>query len=260
MRGVPTESSTSPAAPREPEPALVQALLGPGTVMVDVGANTGLYAGHAAEAGARVIAIEPFDYLAKKLLARLPAPHTIFALAVGTAEGLATIYVPQHNGHNVLTRASLIPDANGDVPLAEYTVTVVSLDRLVDHADLLKVDVEGRELDVLRSGAKLLESSRPTVVVEVEQRHHGKTEAQEVFDHLASLGYEGFFVRNGLPQPSLHPLSEFDFDADQSPANAKPIGGDTEGTYINNFVFVQRDKVAALRDAAGRAFAAFRDN
>lgn len=228
--------------------------------MVDVGANTGLYAEHAAAAGARVIAFEPFGYLAEKLLARLPAPHTIFALAVGTVEGLATIYVPQHDGRNVLTRASLIADANGEVPLAEYTITVVGLDRLVDHADLIKVDVEGRELDVLRSGAKLLESSRPTVVVEVEQRHHGKAEAQEVFDHLASLGYQGFFVRNAGPQPSLHPLSEFDFDADQGVDNAKPIGADAEGTYINNFVFVQPDQVGTLRDAAARAFTAFRDN
>jgi FkbM family methyltransferase len=228
-------------------------------VMVDVGANTGLYAGHAAEAGARVIAFEPFEYLARKLLSRLPAPHTIFALAVGTVEGLATIYVPQHDGRNVLTRASLIADANGDVPLAEYTVTVVGLDRLVDHADLLKVDVEGRELDVLRSGAKLLESSRPIVVVEVEQRHHGRAEAQEVFDHLAAMGYQGFFVRNVAPQPSLHPLSEFDFDADQGIDSAKPIGGDAEGTYINNFIFVQPDAVDTLRAAAARAFTEFRD-
>ena len=228
--------------------------------MVDVGANTGLYAEHAAKAGARVIAFEPFEYLAKKLFARLPAPHKIFALAVGTVEGMATIYVPQHDGHNVLTRASLIPDANRDVPLAEFTVTVVGLDRLVDHADLIKVDVEGRELDVLHSGAKLLESSRPIVVVEVEQRHHGKAEAQEVFDHLASLGYQGFFVRDAAPQPSLHPLSEFDFDVDQGIDNAKPIGADADGTYINNFLFVQPDQVGTLRDAAARAFTAFRDN
>lgn len=228
--------------------------------MVDVGANTGLYAAHAAAAGARVIAFEPFGYLAEKLLARFPAPHTIFALAVGTVEGLATIYVPQQEGHNVLSRASLLPDANGEVPLAEYTITVVGLDRLVDHADLIKVDVEGRELDVLRSGARLLESSQPIVIIEVEQRHHGKAEAEEVFDHLSRLGYQGFFVRNTSPQPSLHPLSEFDFDVDQSVANAKPIGADAEATYINNFVFVQPEQLDHLHAAAARAFAAFGDN
>jgi hypothetical protein len=57
----------------------------------------------------------------------------------------------------------------GDIP-------IVTLDHEVPHADFIKMDVEGMELDVLRGGTQLIERARPTVLFEVnlsQLRAHG---------------------------------------------------------------------------------------
>lgn len=239
----------------ELEPLVLAALLRPGDTFVDVGANTGLYSRHALSVpGVHILAFEPLPDVARQLQADLGADHPVFATAVGRDEGTTVIYVPLHAGREVTTRASLSQAANGDLELAEHVVTVASLDRMVLHADVLKIDVEGRELDVLRSAERLLRD-QPIVIVEVEQRHNGREAAEEVFDLLGRAGLHGFFIRNQPPGPQLLSLSEFDFEVHQRVENAKPIGRHVEGEYVNNFVFAPPAREDELARAARQVFA-----
>jgi hypothetical protein len=69
----------------------------------------------------------------------------------------------------------------------------------VSTVDLLKIDVEGYEPNVLRGAHKAIAAGRiRAVLIELNDpalRSVGSS-AQEVFDHLLSLGY-----RDGLSQP-----------------------------------------------------------
>lgn len=239
----------------ELEPLVLEALLRSGDTFVDVGANTGLYSRHALAApDVRILAFEPLPEVARQLQVDLGPQHPVFATAIGRDEGTTVIYVPLHGGREVTTRASLSQAANGDLELAEHVVTVARLDRMVEHADVLKIDVEGRELDVLRSAERLLRH-QPVVIVEVEQRHNGREAAEEVFDLLARAGLRGFFIRSQAPGPQLLSLSEFDFEVHQRVENAKPIGRNVEGEYVNNFIFAPPAREDELARAARKVFA-----
>jgi len=153
---------------------LVARLVGPASVLVDVGANIGLYSVAAATAGATVTAFEPVPstniQLAKNL-ATFPAA-TVRPVAVGERAGRARM-----DGTGV---GATLNDERG------VDVDVVRLDdeSLVSgDVTILKVDAEGRDLAVLRGAASFLASALPVVVVEV---WHG---GREIREYLATLGF-----------------------------------------------------------------------
>ena len=49
-------------------------------------------------------------------------------------------------------------------------VNVVTIDSILEHADLLKIDVEGDELNVLEGSLKLIENSKPLIILEINPK------------------------------------------------------------------------------------------
>jgi hypothetical protein len=98
------------------------------------------------------------------------------------------------------------PGSGGD-PL---TVPVRRLDEAlseweIESVDLMKIDVEGHELHVLRGGADSLASGRIKVVL-CEFNDHWLTRqgssAHELYDHFRELGFD-----DGASPPALGPES-----------------------------------------------------
>jgi FkbM family methyltransferase len=87
-------------------------------------------------------------------------------------------------------------------PVQETVVEAVSLDdylatRQIERIDLMKIDVEGGELEAFRGARKLLESFRPILICEVLDgvtRPWGYA-AREIVDHLRRHDYEWFDFR-----------------------------------------------------------------
>ena len=92
------------------------------------------------------------------------------------------------------------------------------------NPSLLKIDVEGNELEVLKGGFNVLKKYKPKILIESEQRHVGQDKVREVFSYLESLGYNGRFIKDD----EYLPLNEFCFDKHQN-FDQKP--------YCNNFIF-----------------------
>lgn len=184
-------------------------VVAPGAVCVDVGANYGLYT-HAlswvvGRAG-RVHGIEPLPGPFRTLVTSAAVlgagnvqPHRV-ALGARTAPGLLS--VPVRRGLPVHGRAFLITGASDHGPNVEFTtaravpVDVITLDEWcereeVGRVDFLKVDVEGAEFAVLVGGTATLAAHRPTLLLEIEERHTRKYghDAAEVVDWLAERGY-----------------------------------------------------------------------
>jgi methyltransferase, FkbM family len=143
-------------------------IVGPGAVVVEVGANIGAHTVELARLAGRdgeVHAFEPQRIVFQALCANLALNQrtNVFArqAAVGAKSG--TIAVPH-----------LDPSARdnfGGVSLREVTfgesVPLIALDSLdLPACHLLKVDVEGMEVDVLKGGEQLIETHRPIMYIE----------------------------------------------------------------------------------------------
>ena len=150
--------------------AVVQALLEPGDLAVDAGANVGMLTlamAHAVGAAGSVLAIEPTPRLAA-LLRRsrtLSFPEgviTVEAVALGAERGTAALSIGPTCGHNSLVRLS--------DETASVSVPVRRLDDILPpeaRPALVKLDVEGFELEVWRGMARTI-AAAPDLAVIVE--------------------------------------------------------------------------------------------
>lgn len=118
----------------------------PGSVVLDVGANVGIYTLLAAKRGARVIAIEADPRNVERLryhvhLNGFDDRVTIYPIAVGDREGTVTLYRSAGNcGHsNVFA---------GIDPVEVPCKTIDSLG--LPQIDVCKMDIEGNEVSALR--------------------------------------------------------------------------------------------------------------
>jgi FkbM family methyltransferase len=141
-----------------------------GMTVFDVGAHHGelslLLARFAGPSG-RVLAFEPTPASFRRLsqLIQLTGNTTIqpFCLAVGDKSSLRTlhIYDDAHATWNTFAERKLGEFGRTLDPVAEESVVTTTLDQFcaahhIERIDLLKVDVEGAELQVLRGSLQLL--------------------------------------------------------------------------------------------------------
>lgn len=224
---------------------IARELVGAGDVVVDIGANRGVYAAALARyVGSQgvVHAIDPFPVNVRSL-ERLRQSHpnvVVHALALSDQQGTAQMYVPVHAGRRIDALASLVGPPQ--VPHDVVGVEVQTLDALLlangaTAASFVKCDVEGHEDGVLRGGRRSLRSSLPTLFVEIEQRHRREPIA-ETLDELMSWGYVG----HALTRRGLIPLSAFDVDRDQIrhlPDGFVPY--EMPPDYVGDFLFTRPD-------------------
>jgi FkbM family methyltransferase len=172
---------------------LARAMLPRDGVFVDVGANVGLHtlaiAAHVAEGGA-VVAFEPHPVNHRLLVHNLEQNRLRHVVAenLGLAEAAATLTGTARASGGNWSLAS-----RGDY---RFEVRLVRLDDyLRDHPlprlDLMKIDVEGAEVRVLRGARQTIERFRPLIVFEVCPSWLAKmqTSVAELFAELVSHDY-----------------------------------------------------------------------
>lgn len=169
----------------------------PHDVVVDVGANVGVYVHALCRRGARVEAFEPQPACSTVLqaYASMHRAVRVHEVALGCEQARATLSVPFENGRVARGSATILSTRRA---LSEtIDVPVRTLDSFgFERVDAMKIDVEGAEFDVLRGAIATIERSRPLILVEIEQRHHARP-MREVFDWFTRAGYYGSFVLPG---------------------------------------------------------------
>jgi len=130
-------------------------------VAVDVGAHVGLFSRWMVRDFAQVIAFEPVaaHRACWELNVQARPQDVLHGCALGAAPGSVSLApeVPSSSGGTHIV-------GPGSVPLR----TLDSFD--VPSIDLLKIDVEGCELEVLKGGAATIARSRPVIIVEQRPR------------------------------------------------------------------------------------------
>ena len=161
-----------------------------GWIVVDVGANAGVYAVQQAQRGARVYAVEPNPDCYRRLQKSVRANDVegrVLAVncALGATAGSAELLVPG----GLTTMGSLRPLWTPTASRGGVKVKVETLDEVVRNfgihrIDLLKVDVEGLELDVLHGAHYAIELVNRLVV-----EYHSLDLGGRVVDLLAERGF-----------------------------------------------------------------------
>jgi FkbM family methyltransferase len=222
------------------EIGLICGALRAGLRAIDVGANEGVYTHAFASTDAFVEAFEPQPAYVDVLRAYAQHHSNVRAydVALGAAAGTGTLHVPRRDGRRVPGHARLAPV---DGELASYPVKVMTLDSFgFTDVAVIKIDVEGHELDVVQGARATIARCRPLMLIEIERRHLACS-MERVFDELANLGYQGQFIdpRDG---GGIHTIAEFSAERHQPQSNADVAGA----LYINNFIFTPRENTGAL--------------
>ncbi|KAA8966031.1 FkbM family methyltransferase [Mycobacterium sp.] len=222
-----------------PEVALAVSLCDPTRVSLDVGADVGEFTIAMLAASRSVIAFEPRPAQARDLVSMFDAVGAavrVEAVALSDHAGVAVLrVVDSEPGRSTIDTDNLLRDVD-DAGVHRVDVPVRRLDDLhLADVGLIKIDVEGHELAVLRGATATLMRSRPAILVEAEERHHPGAVAG-IIDLLGSYGYSGYFDLAGVRRP----VEEFDAAEHQNPANigGRQDGWAAHGVYVNNFVFV----------------------
>jgi FkbM family methyltransferase len=208
-------------------------LLRPGDCVIDIGANVGYYTVVAAKLvspGGCVHAFEASPQVVAGLVANAalnPSANIhVHTQAVTDRCGEIEFYTAAANR----TGYSSIRDLGGQTA-AVATVPTISLDSILDELPatrLVKIDVEGAELLVLKGMHRLLERDRPYVIFEIDDgflRELGAS-AREQCAYLENLGYE---LHRIVARGDLVPITEPPTDRCNllaSPADPQQDGGE----------------------------------
>jgi FkbM family methyltransferase len=170
---------------------------------VDVGANRGQVlreAIHAAPDG-RHVAFEPIPALAEELGRRFPSVDCR-PLALGNAARTATFcHFRRLDGWSGLRRNTEISDERGDPEYITVRVSTLDAELAGGTPAVVKIDVEGAELEVLEGAAQTLSRARPLLIFEHVKRAselYGSA-PDAVWGLLDELGYEILSVTGDGP-------------------------------------------------------------
>lgn len=171
----------------ERELELLLSLVGEGSVVVEVGANIGCdtvaLARKVASAG-RVFAFEPQRIIYQLLCGNLAinGVWNVIAERAALGSGPGVLQVPPVDYSK--------PGNFGGVALQEQgaePATVIALDAYaLERCDLIKVDVEGMELEVLKGSVDTIARTRPTLYCENDREKN----SPELIAFLRGLDYD----------------------------------------------------------------------
>jgi len=204
------------------------------SVIVDVGANIGWYSillGRTASSG-RVIAFEPIpstlSFLRKNLALNGIENVEIREFGLSDEEKELVFFFHPH-----LSGATSAQNLLDNKDAVEIRARVRCMDDELQNEpriDLLKCDVEGAEIFVLRGGMKTLERTKPVLFIEMLRKWSAKFgyKPDDIIQLLAGIGYDCFAVEE---EEVLRRFERME-----------------ESTTATNFIFLHRVKHAGLEN------------
>lgn len=159
---------------------LIDRLCLPGRTFIDVGAHIGsVIAGvRRASQPDRIVAVEANPEKARALQRKFPDVE-VHGCAVGETEGQASLFInTAASGYSSFDRDAVSRGESAN-DVKEIKVPLRRLDGIVapDGVDLIKVDVVGAELSVLKGSTAIIEKSRPIIAFESIPSSDAKTGA-----------------------------------------------------------------------------------
>lgn len=191
-----------------------KAVCRPGDVFFDIGANAGYFS---IEMGAlfndtlNIYAFEPQPSLAHAVAVSAQLNNftkmAVYQIMFGKMEGNAELFIPSHSIHaSVVSRE---PRAR------RMTCPMTTLDRLIESGDIpppsvMKIDVEGGEMDVFHGAESMLQAHAPYIIFESDENmKRFSYKRSDIFAYLHTLANYSFFyaTKEGL-RPAINNLDD----------------------------------------------------
>jgi FkbM family methyltransferase len=192
------------------------------SIFLDIGANIGSMsipiANMFKDEGVTVIACDPCDTIYKRLVSNIEINKLTNIKPVETVitnyTGITDFYSQQGDAWN-MGLSSI--NNNNDIVDGELVASpCITVDKMISDLELnqsvsvIKVDVQGAELEVLKGAERTLTSSSPVLIFEHEDEYHNnpieiKT---EIKNYLEGLGYKMFLFHKDLGM-AKHPEVNF---------------------------------------------------
>jgi FkbM family methyltransferase len=159
--------------------------LRPGDIFYDVGSNIGFFSLIAARLvgpSGGVVAIEPVPGNAaviRRNMQRNDFTHVqILEIALGAEPGVAALHVTKHPGGATLSTTEIPPDATGTIRVTVKTLDDLTLTEKLGTPRLVKIDVEGTELEVMKGMTQTLAAFEPVILFEIDAPDTERLEAK----------------------------------------------------------------------------------
>ncbi len=175
-----------------------------GDVVVDAGANVGIFTINAAKSvgpEGKVIAIEPEkkNMMLLKRNAKLNNCHNIIFIqkALSDNKGNSTLTLGESATN------TLFPENLGDSVIKNTeSVKTDTLQNIISNLDLhcvnfIKMDIEGAEIVAIKGGLSLIKRTKPVLSMAAYHHVDGKTTYKELVPLLESIGYN--IIKESLP-------------------------------------------------------------
>ena len=200
----------------------------PETAIIDIGANIGVFSLYFAKKhkDCRIYSYEPttyaFECLKKSKELNQSDNLKVFKLAAGENSWQGEIYGPTEKTYNKgLGSINFNADIEGNKTYVKEKIDVVSLDEHIGfdkNISLIKIDVQGTELSVLRGARKLIQKNKPVILVEIDDNYYDRP--QEIRRSIKALftsaegqdDYEFYRIKFGHVKRSYLFLEELDLD------------------------------------------------
>ncbi len=215
---------------------LLEYLLNKDSVFFDIGSNKGEYAYYAEKLinSKNIYLFEPEKNLNKQLNA-IFSNCQIFDVALSDNKGTHQFKIPVINGvvDNCLSSLEVDNKEDNETEAIVYEVKTNTLDNFTKEKnvipDLIKIDVEGHELSVLKGAEQYILKHHPTLIIEIEQRHHKNSDINSVFESFKNKGYNCYYYSKKQSQL-------FSYENKLHLTNSKAYFGKID--YINNYIFI----------------------
>jgi len=167
-------------------------------VFVDVGANIGLYTylfAKLRKGYTEVYAFEPeptrYEYL-KETVKMWGSTIKVFNVAVSNYQGEKVFYVPEDRKASGSLNKIFVERLKR--PLDSFIVKTNTLDNCFSDIkiDLIKMDIEGEEINAIKGASGTLRTQNPIVMIESHMQLHN-----EIYTLMSKLEYEIYELNEG---------------------------------------------------------------
>ncbi|MFT6759202.1 MAG: FkbM family methyltransferase [Psychroserpens sp.] len=219
---------------KDVELALLPVLCDKEKTSLDVGVLWGAYTLEMKKYSRSVICFEPNARMYRHLK-RVFAPEVLMNnVALSDYDGKAVIRIPSARPGNATIESD--NKLEGLTGIHEIEVRTATLDsQKIENIGFIKIDVEGHEISVLKGMVDVLKTSKPNILVEIEERHRSNS-VKEVNSFFDENDYDVVFVKDKAVCGSQD-LKKDDQDTSKRGTEA----------YIKNFIGIHKSKSKALR-------------
>jgi len=165
---------------------------------LDIGANIGYYATIESQSVGKlghVIAIEPspinFSFLKRNMKLQKNSNYELYNFAMGNIEGEINFLISEKsNLSRVVQEGENIPDGCELIKIPLKTVDNLIEEMNVEKIDLIRMDVEGYELQILEGSKNSIKKFKPMIQIELHTEILGPKDLKKILKDLQNFGYQ----------------------------------------------------------------------